>query len=89
MSDKRGHCTSGVERRVAKQVRVTETTFVGNKDTGKTTVSDIEVVPPSADLVHPDVAKRLQDDFGVESLHEYDLYVANACDLDSIGGRDE
>jgi len=80
MSDK---YTSGTEREVAHQVAVRETTFVGTKDTGGTSVTDIDIVPQSADVIHPDVAERLKDEFGVEHPHKHDLYVADECDIDT------
>ena len=70
------------DREVAYQVAVRETTFVGNKDSGSTSVTDIEIVPQSADVIHPDVADRLEEEFGIEHPHKYDLYVADPADLE-------
>jgi hypothetical protein len=69
-------------REVAYQVCVVERTFVGTEGVGPTRVSEIDMVPKSADVIHPDVAEWIEDEFGVEYPRKYDPHVADECDID-------
>lgn len=68
-------------RKVAQQVVVHQQTFVGTKDSGETSTTDIELVPPEADVIHPDVAERLKNEYGIDHPHKYNVYVADETDL--------
>ena len=65
---------------VAHQVVVHEETYVGTEDAGETRVVDVELVPPSATRIHPDAADRVKQDFDIEFLSEYGVYVAEEAD---------
>lgn len=65
-------------REVAHRVTVKQETLVAADAKCDKSIVGVEPVPQSADVIHPDVADQLEQEFGIEHPHKYDLYVADS-----------